>query len=97
METVFISPNMEIIESWFIIPFLLLTVKLLTLLLASQTLQVYFPGTSANRFLKGTSGGVRGSPTVFNGFLLTPDYYNQRLLAFDINLLTNGMNASYVF
>lgn len=54
-------------------------------------------GTSANRFLKSTNGGIRGSPTVFNNFLLSTDYYNQRILAFDLTQLSSGMNASYVF
>jgi hypothetical protein len=35
--------------------------------------------------------------SVINGFLVTPDYYQKRILAFDLSKLANDMNASYVF
>ncbi len=54
-------------------------------------------GVSANRFLKGSSGGIRATPAVYDGFLISSDYYNQRVIAFDLTHISNGMNATYVF
>jgi hypothetical protein len=54
-------------------------------------------GVSANRFLKGSAGGIRATPTVYDGFLISSDYYNQRVIAFDLTQISNGMDATYVF
>ncbi|MBL7668953.1 MAG: hypothetical protein JNM39_00585 [Bdellovibrionaceae bacterium] len=54
-------------------------------------------GIAANRFYKNGNNGVRGIMSVINGFLVTPDYYQKRILAFDLSKLANDMNASYVF
>lgn len=54
-------------------------------------------GTTASLFLKGSSGGVRSTLGVLNGYLLVSDYYNQRVLCFDLFQLSNGMSAIKVF
>jgi hypothetical protein len=54
-------------------------------------------GPTASLFLKTSSGGVRSTVAVLDGFLLVPDYSGQRVLAFELAQLANGMSASFQF